>query len=114
MRFEKYDGSVYTFLGDAYLTFGTLIIEKTGGAANRIAATATKDPVTGWIFYEATIEAVEGETLIGAMIQYAPKKGGVTEAEIIFTLQHHNLKTADVLHLLLLRQLYPQPAPVIW
>ncbi|MBW9312605.1 hypothetical protein FA041_11640 [Escherichia coli] len=47
---------------------------KTGGAANRIAATATKDPVTGWIFYEATIEAVEGETLIGAMIQYAPKK----------------------------------------
>lgn len=61
-------------LGDAYLTFGTLIIEKTGGAANRIAATATKDPVTGWIFYEATIEAVEGETLIGAMIQYAPKK----------------------------------------
>ncbi|HGX2153124.1 TPA: prophage tail fiber N-terminal domain-containing protein, partial [Escherichia coli] len=80
LRFEKYDGSVYTFLGDAYLTFGTLIIEKTGGAANRIAATATKDPVTGWIFYEATIEAVEGETLIGAMIQYAPKKGGVTEA----------------------------------
>ncbi len=78
--FEKYDGSVYTFLGDAYLTFGTLIIEKTGGAANRIAATATKDPVTGWIFYEATIEAVEGETLIGAMIQYAPKKGGITEA----------------------------------
>ncbi|HGZ0808129.1 TPA: phage tail protein, partial [Escherichia coli] len=73
LRFEKYDGSVYTFLGDAYLTFGTLIIEKTGGAANRIAATATKDPVTGWIFYEATIEAVEGETLIGAMIQYAPK-----------------------------------------
>ncbi|HEI5006567.1 TPA: phage tail protein, partial [Escherichia coli] len=80
LRFEKYDGSVYTFLGDAYLTFGTLIIEKTGGAANRIAATATKDPVTGWIFYEATIEAVEGETLIGAMIQYAPKKGGITEA----------------------------------
>ena len=79
LRFEKYDGSVYTFLGDAYLTFGTLIIEKTGGAANRIAATATKDPVTGWIFYEATIEAVEGETLIGAMIQYAPKKGGITE-----------------------------------
>ncbi|MSM46375.1 phage tail protein, partial [Escherichia coli] len=80
LRFEKYDGSVYTFLGDAYLTFGTLIIEKTGGAANRIAATATKDPVTGWIFYEATIETVEGETLIGAMIQYAPKKGGITEA----------------------------------
>ncbi|EGW8442608.1 phage tail protein, partial [Escherichia coli] len=80
LRFEKYDGSVYTFLGDAYLTFGTLIIEKTGGAANRIAATATKDPVTGWIFYEATIEAVEGEALIGAMIQYAPKKGGITEA----------------------------------
>ncbi|EOT5216964.1 prophage tail fiber N-terminal domain-containing protein, partial [Escherichia coli] len=24
LRFEKYDGSVYTFLGDAYLTFGTL------------------------------------------------------------------------------------------
>ncbi|WP_444630734.1 prophage tail fiber N-terminal domain-containing protein [Escherichia coli] len=80
LRFEKYDGSVYTFLGDAYLTFGTLTIEKNGGAANRIAATATKDPVTGWIFYEATIEAVEGETLIGAMIQYAPKKGGITEA----------------------------------
>ncbi len=81
LRFEKYDGSVYTFLGDAYLTFGsTLTIEKTGGAANRITANATKDPVTGWIFYEATIEAVEGETLIGAMIQYAPKKGGVTEA----------------------------------
>lgn len=81
LRFEKYDGSAYTFLGDAYLTFGnTLTIKKTGGAANRITANATKDPVTGWIFYEATIEAVEGESLIGAMIQYAPKEGGTTEA----------------------------------
>ncbi|HHQ8965557.1 TPA: pyocin knob domain-containing protein [Escherichia coli] len=81
LRFEKYDGSAYTFLGDAFLTFGnTLTIKKTGGAANRITANATKDPVTGWIFYEATIEAVEGESLIGAMIQYAPKEGGTTEA----------------------------------
>ncbi len=82
LRFEKYDGSAYTFLGDAYLTFGkTLTIKKTGGAANRITANAIKDPVTGWVFYEATIEAVEGESLIGAMIQYAPKEGGKTEAD---------------------------------
>ncbi|ENW9131582.1 phage tail protein, partial [Escherichia coli] len=80
LRFEKYDGSSYTYLGDSYLTFGSLAIEKTGGAANRITATAVKDPVTGWIFYQATIEAVEGESLIGAMIQYAPEKGGTTKA----------------------------------
>lgn len=42
LRFEKYDGSVYTFLGDAYLTFGsTLTIEKTGGAANRMVMLPT-------------------------------------------------------------------------
>ena len=81
LRFEKYDGSVYTFLGDAYLTPSTMTIEKTGGAANRITASAIKDPVTGWIFFEATLQAIEGESLIGGMIQYAPKKSAGTEAE---------------------------------
>lgn len=81
LRFEKYDGSAYTFLGDAYLTPSTMTIEKTGGAANRITASAIKDPVTGWIFFEATLQAIEGESLIGGMIQYAPKKSAGTEAE---------------------------------
>lgn len=58
-----------------------MTIEKTGGAANRITASAIKDPVTGWIFFEATLQAIEGESLIGGMIQYAPKKSAGTEAE---------------------------------
>lgn len=81
LRFEKYDGSTYTFLGDAYLTPSTMTIEKTGGAANRIIARAVKDDTTGWIFFEASLQAIEGESLIGGMIQYSPKKGGSTEAE---------------------------------
>ena len=58
-----------------------MTIEKTGGAANRIIARAVKDDTTGWIFFEASLQAIEGESLIGGMIQYSPKKGGSTEAE---------------------------------
>ncbi|HEL8012934.1 TPA: phage tail protein [Escherichia coli] len=78
LRFENYDGSTYTFLGDAYLNLSTLVIDKTGGAANRIIAKAVKDEATGWIFYQATINALDTESMIGAMVQYAPVKGSGT------------------------------------
>lgn len=81
LRFENYDGSAYTFLGDAYVNMTDLSIEKTGGAANRITARAVKDEASKWIFFEATIQALDTENMIGAMVQYAPPKGFGTGAD---------------------------------
>ncbi|EHS9748144.1 prophage tail fiber N-terminal domain-containing protein [Escherichia coli] len=78
IRFDKYDGSATTFLGDAYIDTQTLEINMTGGAASRITARVRKDEATGWIFAEATIQAIDGELKIGSQIQYSPKQGGVT------------------------------------
>lgn len=81
LRFENYDGSAYTFLGDAYVNLTDLSIEKTGGAANRITARAVKDEASKWIFFEATIKALDTENMIGGMVQYAPAKGEGTGAD---------------------------------
>lgn len=82
LRFENYDGSAYAFLGDACVNLTDLSIEKTGGAANRITARAVKDEASKWIFFEATIKALDTENMIGAMVQYAPAKdGGGTGAD---------------------------------
>ena len=81
LRFEEYNGSAYTFLGDAYLNLTDLSIEKTGGAAGRITARAVKDEASKWIFFEATIKALDTENMIGAMVQYAPPKGSGTGAD---------------------------------
>ncbi|EFH2541994.1 phage tail protein, partial [Escherichia coli] len=74
IRFDKYDGRATTFLGDAYIDTQTLEINMTGGAASRITARVRKDEVTGWIFAEATIQAIDGELKIGSQIQYSPKQ----------------------------------------
>ncbi|MFA7962915.1 prophage tail fiber N-terminal domain-containing protein, partial [Escherichia coli] len=78
IRFDKYDGSATTFLGDAYIDTQTLEINMTGGAASRITARVRKDEATGWIFAEATIQAIDGELKIGSQIQYSPKQGRAT------------------------------------
>ncbi|HCU1344357.1 TPA: prophage tail fiber N-terminal domain-containing protein [Escherichia coli] len=78
IRFDKYDGSATTFLGDAYIDTQTLEINMTGGASGRITARVRKDETTGWIFAEATIQAIDGELKIGSQIQYSPKQGGAT------------------------------------
>ncbi|HAH9247809.1 TPA: phage tail protein [Escherichia coli] len=78
IRFDKYDGSATTFLGDVYIDTQTLEINMTGGAASRITARVRKDEVIGWIFAEATIQAIDGELKIGSQIQYSPKQGGAT------------------------------------
>lgn len=78
IRFDKYDGSATTFLGDAYINTQTLEIKYTGGAASRITARVKRDEATGWVFAEATIQAVDGEINIGSQIQYSPKEGGST------------------------------------
>ena len=78
IRFDKYDGSATTFLGDAYIDTQTLEINMTGGAASRITARVRKDEATGWIFAEATIQAIDGELKIGSQIQYSPERGGAT------------------------------------
>ena len=78
IRFDKYDGSATTFLGDAYIDTQTLEINMTGGAAGRITARVRKDKTTGWIFAEATIQAIDGELKIGSQIQYSPERGGAT------------------------------------
>lgn len=81
LRFENYDGSAYAFLGDAYVNLTDLSIEKTGGAANRITARAVKDEASKWIFFEATIKALDTENMIGGMVHYAPAKGVGTGAD---------------------------------
>ncbi|EOK4478008.1 prophage tail fiber N-terminal domain-containing protein [Escherichia coli] len=78
IRFDKYDGSATTFLGDVYIDTQTLEINMAGGAASRITARVRKDEVIGWIFAEATIQAIDGELKIGSQIQYSPKQGGAT------------------------------------
>ncbi|HBD5142529.1 TPA: prophage tail fiber N-terminal domain-containing protein [Escherichia coli] len=78
IRFDKYDGSATTFLGDAYIDTQTLEINMTGGASGRITARVRKEETTGWIFAEATIQAIDGELKIGSQIQYSPKQGGAT------------------------------------
>ncbi|HCU0530255.1 TPA: prophage tail fiber N-terminal domain-containing protein [Escherichia coli] len=78
IRFDKYDGSATTFLGDAYIDTQTLEINMTGGASGRITARVRKDETTGWIFAEATIQAIDGELKIGSQIQYSPKQSGAT------------------------------------
>lgn len=85
LRFENYDGSVYTFLGDAYLNLTTLQINYTGTRAEDITARATKDPGSKWIYYEATIKAQSTDSMIGAMVQYAPAEGlGTLEGDYIY------------------------------
>ena len=78
IRFDKYDGSSTTFLGDACINTQTLEIKYTGGAASRITARVTKDEDTGWVFAEATIQSIDGELNIGSQIQYSPQEGGAT------------------------------------
>lgn len=85
LRFENYDGSVYTFLGDAYLNLTTLQITYTGTRAGDITARATKDPGSKWIYYEATIKAQPTDSMIGAMVQYAPaERLGTLEGDYIY------------------------------
>lgn len=79
LRFEHHDGSAFAFLGDAYLNITDLSIDYTGSAADRITASAVRDEATGWIFYQATIKALDTERMIGAMIQYAPAKNSNTK-----------------------------------
>nr|DAH35048.1 MAG TPA: tail protein [Caudoviricetes sp.] len=78
LRFEEYGESGYTFLGDAYVNLTDLSISKTGVASDRITAKAVKDEASEWIFFEATIKALDTENMIGAMVQYAPPVGGST------------------------------------
>lgn len=81
LRFENYDGSNYTYLGDALVNVTDLSIEKSGAAADRITARAIKDEASKWIFFEATIKALDTENMIGVMVQYAPPKGEGTSAD---------------------------------
>ena len=70
LRFENYDGTATSFIGDAYMNMQTLDITTTG----RITAKAVKDNATGWIFFEATIKALDTENMIGGQVQIAPSQ----------------------------------------
>lgn len=74
LRFENYDGSTTSFIGDAYMNMQTLAITTTGGAKDRITSRAIKDDATGWIFFEATIKALDTENMIGGQVQIAPSQ----------------------------------------
>ncbi|EMY3179932.1 prophage tail fiber N-terminal domain-containing protein [Escherichia coli] len=79
IRFEAFDGSASSNLGYAIVNTRSLSVEITGVAADRLTARVNKDEVTGWIFAEATIQAID-ESCITSAIQYAPKEGGVVES----------------------------------
>ncbi|EFG7259290.1 phage tail protein [Escherichia coli] len=79
IRFESYDGNTSSNLGYAIVNTRSLSVKITGGAADRITARVNKDEVTGWIFAEATIQAID-ESYITSAIQYTPKEGGVVES----------------------------------
>ncbi len=74
LRFENYDGTATSFIGDAYMNMQTLDITTSGGAAGRITAKAVKDNATGWIFFEATIKALDTENMIGGQVQIVPSQ----------------------------------------
>ncbi|EOX3160905.1 TPA: phage tail protein [Escherichia coli] len=85
IRFDRYDGSTTAFLGDVYIDAQSLEVNMTGGASGRITARVRKDKMTGWIFAEATIEAIDGELKVGSQIQYSPRQGeGTVSGDYIY------------------------------
>ncbi|MFA9342961.1 phage tail protein, partial [Escherichia coli] len=80
-----YDGSTTAFLGDVYIDAQSLEVNMTGGASGRITARVRKDKMTGWIFAEATIEAIDGELKVGSQIQYSPRQDeGTVSGDYIY------------------------------
>lgn len=71
IRFERYDGSAYFYLADAYLNITDMSIRKTGGGAARITARAEKES-NGWIYFEVTYQSEAIDNMIGSQIQIAP------------------------------------------
>ena len=80
-RFEEYNGSAFNYLGEACVNLTDLSVSKNGGAADRITIRAVKDEASKWIFFEATIKALDTENMIGVMVQYAPPSGGSIGAD---------------------------------
>ena len=79
IRFEAFDGSTASNLGYVIVNTQSLSVNMSGVAASRITARVNKDEATGWIFVEATIQAIE-EMYITSAIQYVSKAGGVIES----------------------------------
>ncbi|QXV85444.1 lateral tail fiber protein [Escherichia phage VogelGryff] len=79
IRFEAFDGSTTSNLGYVIVNTQSLSVNMSGVAASRITARVNKDEATGWIFVEATIQAIE-EMYITSAIQYVSKAGGVIES----------------------------------
>ena len=71
IRFEKYDGSAYFYLADAYLNITDMTIRKTGGGAARVTAIAEKES-SGWIYFEVTYQSEDTDNMVGCQIQIAP------------------------------------------
>ncbi|ENK8091542.1 prophage tail fiber N-terminal domain-containing protein [Escherichia coli] len=71
IRFERYDGSAYFYLADAYLNITDMSIRKTGGGAARITARAEKES-NGWIYFEVTYQSEAIDNMVGSQIQIAP------------------------------------------
>lgn len=71
IRFERYDGSAYFYLADAYLNITDMSIRKTGGGAARITARAEKES-NGWIYFEVTYQSEDMDNMVGSQIQIAP------------------------------------------
>ncbi|MGK7122843.1 phage head spike fiber domain-containing protein, partial [Escherichia coli] len=71
IRFERYDGSEYFYLADAYLNITDMSIRKTGGGAARITARAEKES-NGWIYFEVTYQSEAIDNMVGSQIQIAP------------------------------------------
>lgn len=71
IRFERYDGSAYFYLADAYLNITNMSIRKTGGGAARITARAEKES-NGWIYFEVTYQSEAIDNMVGSQIQIAP------------------------------------------
>ncbi|QXV80203.1 lateral tail fiber protein [Escherichia phage IrisVonRoten] len=71
IRFERYDGSAYFYLADAYLNITDMSIRKTGEGAARITARAEKES-NGWIYFEVTYQSEAIDNMVGSQIQIAP------------------------------------------
>ncbi|BEU75850.1 hypothetical protein KSS14E_0910 [Escherichia coli phage KS_S14] len=71
IRFERYDGSAYFYLADAYLNITDMSIRKTGVGAARITARAEKES-NGWIYFEVTYQSEAIDNMVGSQIQIAP------------------------------------------
>ncbi|WWD13555.1 tail protein [Escherichia phage vB_Eco_mar004NP2] len=131
IRFERYDGSAYFYLADAYLNITDMSIRKTEVGAARITARAEKES-NGWIYFEVTYQSEAIDNMVSSQIQIAPPvspgtysggeylqvatpqvEGGACASSFIITEETPVTRASDMVTLPIKNNLYNLPFTVL-